>query len=64
MKRVLTAVVLIPVVLLAVLTLPGWAVAALAGMVGMLATREFLQMVKTHAIEPFRIPVYVALVLY
>ena len=64
MKRVLTAVVLIPVVLLAVLTFPGWAVAALAGMVGILATREFLQMVTTHAIEPFRIPVYVALVLY
>ena len=42
MKRVLTAVVLIPLVLLAVFKAPGWLFAGLIGVVALLAAYEYL----------------------
>jgi phosphatidate cytidylyltransferase len=54
MKRVLTAVVLILVVLLAVLKAPFWLYGMLCGVVGILALREFLDLVEAHGIRPLR----------
>lgn len=54
MKRVLTAVVLIPVVLLVVFRAPLWLFAlAVAGIV-ILALHEYLNLVKSYGIEPMK----------
>src|SRR5438067_8540853 len=54
MKRVLTAVVLIPLVLLAVFKAPGWLFASLIGAVALLAAHEYLGLAAGHGIAPFR----------
>ncbi len=53
MKRVATAVVLIPLVLMAVFRAPLWLFAAIVALIALLATREYLRLVKAHGIEPF-----------
>lgn len=63
MKRVVTAVVLIPLVLLAVVRAPIWLFATIVGVVALLATREYLDMVRQYGLEPFRPMVYVFAVL-
>ena len=63
MKRVLTAVVLIPVVLLAVFRAPAALFAALVAAVAILAAREFIDLVKHYNVTPFRAPTYVGVVL-
>jgi len=55
MKRVLTAVVLIPLVLLAVFKAPGWLFAGLIGVVALLAAYEYLGLAAGHGIKPFAI---------
>ncbi len=55
MKRVLTAVVLIPLVLLAVFKAPIWLLIALVGLVSLLATYEYLGVAAGYGIEPFRV---------
>jgi phosphatidate cytidylyltransferase len=57
MKRVLTAVVLIPLVLLLIYRGPGWAVVAVAGAVALLATMEYMQLLVSAEEKPFRWPV-------
>lgn len=59
MKRVLTAVVLIPLVLLAVFRAPVWLFAALLAAVAILSAREFIDLVKHYNVTPFRMPTYV-----
>ena len=54
MKRVLTAVVLIPLVLLAVFKAPGWLFGGLIGGVALLAGHEYLGLAAGHGIAPFR----------
>ncbi|HTC78596.1 MAG TPA: phosphatidate cytidylyltransferase, partial [Terriglobales bacterium] len=54
MKRVLTAVVLIPLVLLAVFKAPGWLFGGLIGAVALLAGHEYLGLAAGHGIAPFR----------
>ena len=54
MKRILTAVVLIPVVLLIVLRAPLWLFAAAVALVAFLATREYLDIIQHYGIKPFR----------
>src|SRR5207253_1961958 len=54
MKRILTAVVLIPVVLLIVLRAPLWVVALAVALVAFLATREYLDIIEHYGIKPFR----------
>ena len=54
MKRVLTAVVLIPLVLAAVLRAPDWLFISLVGIVALLATREYLDLAEKHGLKPFR----------
>ena len=60
MKRVLTAIVLIPLVLLAVFRAPAWLFALLVGIVAVMAAREFVDLVKHYNISPFRMPTFVA----
>src|SRR5437868_12378144 len=54
MKRILTAVVLIPIVLLIVLRAPLWVVALAVTLVAFLATREYLDIIEHYGIKPFR----------
>jgi phosphatidate cytidylyltransferase len=58
MKRVATAVVLIPLVLLAVLKAPTWLLALIVCLIAVLATREYLALVKGYGLVPFARSVY------
>jgi phosphatidate cytidylyltransferase len=58
LKRVLTAVVLIPVVLLLVLRAPVPVVALAAALVALLAVEELLKLSEAYSIRPFRWPTY------
>lgn len=64
LKRVGTAVVLIPIVLLLVLWAPVWALAAVAGLVALLATDEFLKLSKSYGVRPFLAPTYIYISLF
>jgi CDP-diglyceride synthetase len=59
LKRVGTAVVLIPIVLVLVLWAPSWALAAVAGLVALLAAHEFLRLSESYQVRPFFNPTYV-----
>ena len=63
MKRVATAVVLIPLVLLVIFRAPIWLLGLLVALVALLATREYLQILKAYGLVPFRWTTYVFLVL-
>jgi phosphatidate cytidylyltransferase len=58
-KRVLTAVVLIPIVLALVLRAPVPAVAGIAGLVALLAIRELLKLSEAYAVHPLNLPTYI-----
>ena len=58
MKRVITAVILIPLVLLAIFKLPLWALTILVGLVALLATDEYLRIVAGHNLDPMRMPTF------
>ena len=58
MKRVLTAVVLVPVVLLVVFRAPWWLFALALALVIVLAIHEYLNIVRAYRIEPFAGAVY------
>jgi phosphatidate cytidylyltransferase len=59
LKRVLTAVVLIPIVLLLVLRAPIPVLALVAALVALLAVQELLKLSEEYGIQPFRWPTYV-----
>jgi len=59
LKRVLTAVVLIPIVLLLVLRAPVPVVSLVAALVALLAVQELLKLSEVYGIRPFRWPTYV-----
>lgn len=59
LKRVATAVVLIPIVLGLVLWAPVPLLAGVAGAVGLLTVAEFLKLSKAYQVRPFRKPTYV-----
>jgi phosphatidate cytidylyltransferase len=54
MKRVLTALVLIPLVLLAVFKAPNWLFTLLVGAVALLALKEYLDLVEAYGVKPIR----------
>ena len=54
MKRVLTALVLIPLVLLAVFKSPSWLFTLLVGAVALLALKEYLDLVEAYGVKPVR----------
>jgi phosphatidate cytidylyltransferase len=63
MKRVLTAVVLVPLVLLAVFRAPWWLFAGLLILVIVLATHEYLGIIKAYGIEAQRWALYAVSIL-
>ena len=58
-KRIATAVVLIPLVLLLVLKAPLYVLAVVAGTVALLTVIEFLRLVEHYQVQPLRWPTYV-----
>src|SRR5205085_6327198 len=63
MKRVATAAVLIPLVLLATLRAPNWIFAFLVGLVALLATDEYLGLAQGFGAFPFRRSTFALVVL-
>ncbi|HVO59799.1 MAG TPA: phosphatidate cytidylyltransferase [Terriglobales bacterium] len=59
LKRVGTAVVLVPIVLVLILWAPIWVLAGVAGLVGLLAIHEFLKLSEHYNVRPFRLPSYI-----
>lgn len=64
LKRVLTALVLIPIVLLLVLRAPVAVLGFVAGVVALLAIHELLQLSEAYGSQPFRIPTYIFCALF
>ena len=58
LKRIATAVVLIPVVLLLILWAPAPVVAAFAGAVALLTIHEFLKLTEAYGVKPMGWPTY------
>jgi len=63
-KRVATAVVLIPLVLVLVLKAPLYVLAIVAGAVALLAIAEFLKLVRHYAVQPLRQATYAFVALF
>jgi len=63
MKRILTALALIPLVIVLVFLGPDWLVTAAVGAVALLAAWEYLGIAKATGAEPQRIPVLLAIAL-
>ncbi len=63
MKRVLTAVVLIPIVLLIVFGAPMWLFMTFVGVVALLATFEYLDIAAAYPVKPFRLTALLFVVL-
>jgi phosphatidate cytidylyltransferase len=64
LKRILTAVVLIPIVLLLILRAPVWLVAIVTLAVALLTVSEFLQLAKSYGVQPFARPTYAFVALF
>jgi phosphatidate cytidylyltransferase len=58
LKRIATAVVLIPIVLFVVLRAPVPVVAVITGIVALLTIQEFLKIIAAYGVEPMRLPTY------
>ena len=58
-KRVLTALILIPVVLILVLRAPVQVLSLIAAMVSLLAIHELLKLSEAYGLHPFRRPTYI-----
>jgi phosphatidate cytidylyltransferase len=59
LKRVATAVVLIPIVMLLVLRAPVPVLAVVAAAVALITVQEFLKLTESHGVQPMRLPTYV-----
>ena len=57
-KRIATAVVLIPIVLLLVLRAPAFLVAIVTGAVALVTVHEFLKLTEAYGVQPLRKPTY------
>jgi phosphatidate cytidylyltransferase len=55
MKRILTAVLLVPLVLAAVFWLPLWIFSLVVGLVALITAHEFLNIAEGHGLQPFRL---------
>ena len=64
LKRVLTALVLIPIVLLLVLRAPVAVLAFVAGVVALLAIHELIELSEAYGSQPLRIPTYIFCALF
>jgi phosphatidate cytidylyltransferase len=63
-KRIATAVVLIPIVLLLVLKAPLYVLSIVAAAVALLAIAEFLKLVTHYTVEPMTLSTYIFVVLF
>jgi phosphatidate cytidylyltransferase len=59
LKRIATAVVLIPIVLVLILRAPISVLAVIVGAVALLTIREFLKLTELYGVRPLRIPTYI-----
>jgi phosphatidate cytidylyltransferase len=59
LKRIATAVVLIPIVTLLVLRAPVPIVAVVAGAVALITVQEFLKLTESYGVQPLRLPTYI-----
>jgi phosphatidate cytidylyltransferase len=59
LKRIATAVVLIPIVVLLVLRAPVPLLAAVAAVVALLTIHEFLKLTESYSVRPVRLPTYI-----
>ena len=59
LKRIATALVLIPIVLVLVLRAPVPIVAAVAGVVALITVQEFLKLTESYDVQPLRLPTYI-----
>ena len=59
LKRIATAVVLIPIVMLLVLRAPVPVVAVVAGAVALITVHEFLKLTESYGVQPLRLPTYI-----
>ena len=64
LKRVVTALVLIPVVLLLVLRAPIWLIALVAAVVALLTVVEFLKLTESYGVRPVVRPTFVFIALF
>src|SRR5437868_1551968 len=60
MQRVLTAIILIPIVLLAVFKAPIWLYALILVLLALLCTREYLNIAAAHNLKPLRLLTYLS----
>ena len=59
LKRIATAIVLIPVVLALILRAPIPGLAVVAGIVALLTIHEFLKLTESYGVKPLRLPTYI-----
>jgi phosphatidate cytidylyltransferase len=59
LKRIATAVVLIPIVLALILRAPVPVLAVVAAVVALLTIREFLKLTEFYGVQPIRVPTYI-----
>jgi phosphatidate cytidylyltransferase len=59
LKRIATAVVLIPIVLLLVLRAPVPVLAVVAAAVALITVQEFLKLTESYGVQPLRLPTYI-----
>jgi CDP-diglyceride synthetase len=59
LKRIATAVVLIPIVLVLILRAPVSVLAVVAGIVALLTIHEFLKLTESYGVQPLRILTYI-----
>jgi phosphatidate cytidylyltransferase len=63
-KRIATAIVLIPLVLLLVLKAPLYVLIFFAGAIALLAIAEFLKLISHYSVQPFPLPTYAFVALF
>src|ERR1700693_4139815 len=59
LKRIATAVVLIPIVLALILRAPVPVVAVIAAAVALITIHEFLKLTESYGVQPLRLPTYI-----
>jgi phosphatidate cytidylyltransferase len=64
LKRIATAVVLIPIVLVLILRAPVWILAIVAGAVALVTIHEFLKLTESYGVQPLRTLTYFFVVIF
>lgn len=64
LKRIATAVVLIPIVLALILRAPVWILAIVAGTVALITIHEFLKLTESYGVQPMRWPTHLFAILF